>query len=445
MEDQPTAKDIFYREAIYPDPIGLISWAPRTLDEVKDTACVVLDTNALLVPYATGRSSLEEIAKTYRTLVSAKRLVVPGQVIREFATNRVSKLQELYQQMSRKKNLAITRERYPLLESVNEYLGMTELEDKIDGLIVTYRQAVDGLLSHIRNWYWNDPVTLLYQSLFAEGVVHDPQLDKVKIGEDLAKRVEHKIPPGYKDSAKDDGGVGDVLIWHTILDVGKERKLPVIFVSDDQKADWWLRSEGISLYPRFELVDEYRRNSDGQSFHIMIFSKFLEIMGASKTLVEEVRKEEQELSAKAADWRSKAHHTRVPAATLAAVDWLRQKYGERIKESRSAFFDYEVISEANTTLGVVLKYDAGNLQYLEYLRNVVGKYTRRLANVMSTKASVSGAIVVVIAAAPHVATGVANAARALAPSPYMTVVVGFVNAEGKFQVIFPSQSSGHRP
>ena len=103
MADAQPTTNIFYRELIYPDPQGLISWLPNDLNEVKEKACVVLDTNALLVPYATGKASLEEIAKKYEVLVSEKRLIIPGQVIREFAMNRVSKLQELHQQLTRKK------------------------------------------------------------------------------------------------------------------------------------------------------------------------------------------------------------------------------------------------------------------------------------------------------------------------------------------------------
>ena len=117
-----------------------------------------------------------------------------------------------------------------------------------------------------------------------------------------------------------------MLIWRTILEIGKTRKLPLIFVSDDQKADWWHQSEGLPLYPRFELVDEYRRHSGGQSFHMMTFSAFLEIVGASKTLVEEVRKEEEEVRAKVGVPLD-GDHVGSGAAIGAASSWLQNHYG----------------------------------------------------------------------------------------------------------------------
>ena len=46
------------------------------------------------------------------------------------------------------------------------------------------------------------------------------------------------------------------------------------------------------MYPRYELVDEFRRTSDGQSFHIVSFSEFLTLFGASPQVVEEVHREE---------------------------------------------------------------------------------------------------------------------------------------------------------
>jgi DNA-binding response OmpR family regulator len=70
----------------------------------------------------------------------------------------------------------------------------------------------------------------------------------------------------------------------------------VFFVSGDEKPDWWHRSEGQTLYPRYELVDEFRRHSEGQSFHIIPFSQFLEIYGASQSIVQEVRREEVKVS-----------------------------------------------------------------------------------------------------------------------------------------------------
>jgi hypothetical protein len=48
-------------------------------------------------------------------------------------------------------------------------------------------------------------------------------------------RFANQIPPGYKDAGKADEGIGDYLIWETILEIGRTRKASVIFVTGGEK------------------------------------------------------------------------------------------------------------------------------------------------------------------------------------------------------------------
>lgn len=284
--------DIFIANSTYPDAEPIFTVRPKTLEEIKSDCFVVLDTNSLLVPYTISKESLEQIRNTCKALAAEKRLVVPGQVAREFAKNRANKITELYQQLSAKRDSAssIKKGTYPLLESFEEYQKALGIEDEINGLLTKYREAVTKVLEHIKGWAWDDPVSLLYGELFTDGVVIDTPLDEGKMKAELSRRKLHNIPPGYKDT-----GAGDLLIWFTILDIGRTYKKSVIFVSGDEKSDWYHKSNQEALYPRYELVDEYRRNSDGQSFHIIQFSRFLYLYGANEKVVEEVRNEETQV------------------------------------------------------------------------------------------------------------------------------------------------------
>ncbi len=285
--------DIFIADAVYPEAESIFTARVKPLAQIKDDATVVIDTNSLLVPYSIGKESLEQIRHTYESLVAAQRLVVPGQVAREFAKNRAIKIAELFQQLNRKKDISrLQTGRYPLLESVDAYKEATQLEKEINGLLVNYKGKIDAVMDHIKEWTWNDPVSSMYAKLFGSGVVLEPQLSQEEARADLLWRQTHRVPPGYKDSGKHDQGIGDLLIWNTILEIGESKGQSVIFVSDDQKADWWYSSEGQVLYPRYELVDEFRRRSGGHSFHIVLFSRFLELFGASADIVQEVRQEE---------------------------------------------------------------------------------------------------------------------------------------------------------
>lgn len=291
-------RDIFIAESIYPEIQPIFSARFKSINEIKDDCLVVLDTNALLVPYLIGKDSLKQIRSTYSKLVDEKRLLIPAQVTREFAKHRANKLTELYQQFNRKISncSGLQKGRYPLLESVEVYEKTQRLEKQIDKLMNDYKHSVQDVLSYIRNWTWDDPVSLLYSELFKKETLLDIKYDKEIIQKELSRRQLHNIPPGYKDSGKDDKGIGDLLIWFSILAAGKKYKKSMMFISGEEKPDWFHKSEDQSLFPRYELVDEYRRSSIGQSFHIASFSHFLNIFGASDTIVEEVRGEERKLN-----------------------------------------------------------------------------------------------------------------------------------------------------
>ena len=283
-------------EQVYPDASAIFKFKPEPLDLVLDTCLVVLDTGALLVPYKTGKESFEQIKKTYEQLVSANRLVIRGRVAREFAKQRSEMLGDIHKHIADLKSQSFNRHSsppYPLLESLPEYRQWMEVEKKIIEPWKERQRILADLVETIRSWRWNDPVSELYRELFSSDVVVDriPE-DEAEFTADRDFRFKHKIPPGYKDSSKEDGGVGDLLIWRTILAIGEEREEDVVFVSHDRKTDWWSQSGGASLYPRFELVDEFRRSSWNHSLHIIGFADLLSYFGAPPAVIDEVRHEE---------------------------------------------------------------------------------------------------------------------------------------------------------
>ena len=224
---------IFIANSIYPNAKAIFTRL-QPIDEIKNDCYIVLDTNVLLLPYSIGDVDLlEQIRKTYQPLSAEKRLIVPGQVAREFAKNRAIKIAELYQQLSDKQIPSMQRGKYPLLSSLKNYQAIVDLEEEIDRKLEEYRQkykkAIEDMLSYIQEWRWNDPVTLLYSEIFNEDSIVDPQIEEKVIKSDLEHRLLYNIPPGYKDRGKDDNGIGDLLIWYTILEIGKSKKKSVIF------------------------------------------------------------------------------------------------------------------------------------------------------------------------------------------------------------------------
>jgi hypothetical protein len=293
--------DIFIKNAIYPNADTIFSTTVEPLSKIKDECIFVIDTNALLVPYYANTEDLEAIREVLKDIISKERFVVPGQVAREFANRRPEQIKEVFQQLNRRLDTIKTFQvsQYPLLSSVEEYKELLNIEKEYSGFAKEYRDnykaKLDSVLKKIKEWTWNDPVSSVYRELFNETVVIDLQFEKDKITKELERRYLHKIPPGYKDQSKSDEGIGDLLIWLTILEVGKTKNKSVVFVSGEEKSDWYYKSEGQTLYPRFELVTEFRLHSVNNSFHIIRFSEFLELMTSSKELTKGIEEIEQKV------------------------------------------------------------------------------------------------------------------------------------------------------
>jgi rRNA-processing protein FCF1 len=286
--------DIFLKRKLFPDSAGIFSFQPKTLDEIKTGCCFVLDTNELLLPYKVGSHDLEEIRKVYRRLLGEKRLFVPAQVAKEFAANRPEHIKNLaHALVELKKAFRPTINRYPLLDGLEEYTALVEQWEKTQESLNACEKRTGELIERVQGWYWNDPVSKLYHELFVPEIVIEPEFKQEEILADHAWRIKHDIPPGYKDTRKPDKGVGDMLIWHTVLHVGKQEPCnSVVFVSGEKKADWVAKSDNQPLFPRYELVDEFRRATKGQSFHLISLPDLLDLFGADKSTVQRVRTEE---------------------------------------------------------------------------------------------------------------------------------------------------------
>jgi hypothetical protein len=268
-------------------------------------------------------------------------------VAREFAKNRASKISEIVQQLSTKRDSIppVKRSTYPLLSPLLAFQKHVELEQKINQLLSEYRLSISNILQVISDWTWNDPVSELYRELFSKEVVYDLPLDQDLFTAEFRKRKRQRIPPGFKDK-----GIGDLIIWKTILDHGKKTNRDVILVSNDVKTDWWYQSDKESLYPRFELVDEFRRETGGRSVHIVTFSKFLDLYGASEAVIEEVRVEEKLAQI------DRISSARPQALHQAIWKWLISNYPESsVIEYSKKFPDFVVVRPDGGRIGVKVR------------------------------------------------------------------------------------------
>lgn len=293
-KENDNEQSVFTLEEVFPDAEGIFSARFQKLSDSYKNALFVFDTNVLLLPYSMRKEGLIQLRELYKKLISDKRLYIPKRVAREFARNRNKKLAEIHHSLMQSKagkNKSILG--YPILNGLDEKTKIDEALIELNKAEANYYKAIDALASTIRGWEWNDPVSAIYSELFTADVLIEHNKDNSELIAELDRRFKLKIPPGYKDSGKDDGGVGDLSIWLSVLDLGGSKKRDVIFVTEDIKPDWWNQSNGSEFLPRFELIDEYRRFSEGNTLHIIRLSKLLELFEVEKELIEEAKEAEK--------------------------------------------------------------------------------------------------------------------------------------------------------
>ncbi len=290
--------DILRDNIVYPDVDNLFELSVQPVDSIKDSCIFVIDTNVLLLPYGTSSQSILEMKKVYKKLIDENRFIIPGQVVREFAKNRPEKIKEVFQQLSDKRSSLkkLNLGNYPLLNEMPCYSQAAETEQCINKLIDDYHRQIGQIIEAVRSWSWNDPVSSIYKDLFTSDLVFDPEIDIDYVKNELSRRYTNRIPPGFKDGGKQDAGIGDLLIWHTILEVGKNKKRDIVFVSGEKKTDWFYRSGSQNLYTRFELVYEFSQCSCEKTFHIIDLSELLKLFKAEESIIKEVKSAEKTAS-----------------------------------------------------------------------------------------------------------------------------------------------------
>lgn len=295
VPDQGESLDTFWLREVYPDAAATLAFAQSSMEGIKETCMVALDANVLLLPYRLGATSLNEIKDLFASLAIADRIFLPAQAVREFLKHRATRIRDVLRELGNQASQiqVVADRRAGFLEADPGYQDLVNFSQQIKELKSLSLKTISQIGDRLRNGVGLDPVSSVYREIFGGRVVDlDGCISDEKLKEEMVWRYRHSIPPGYKDRNKPDEGIGDFLIWKTILQLAVGRKMDCIFVTEDAKSDWWVQSEGI-FQPRLELVDEYRRASDGKTLHLLPLSGLLQLLGAQSDTVDEARQAEK--------------------------------------------------------------------------------------------------------------------------------------------------------
>jgi hypothetical protein len=139
-----------------------------------------------------------------------------------------------------------------------------------------------------------DRVHLFVEDLIQSGRVGNPFpiSSLIKIFTEGEERYTYRIRPGYMDMEKDKRDpskrekFGDLIIWKQILEHARASQSPIIFITNDEKEDWWvLDRNNIPIKPREELMDEFSEFND-KTLAIMNLTNFINHVSIINNMVD---------------------------------------------------------------------------------------------------------------------------------------------------------------
>ena len=247
---------------------------------------VVIDSCSLLDLYRYAPHVGKKILENFEEIQG--NIWLPSQVLEEYYENKSIVIKEAHkkyenvsldiQEAVKKTEKTITSKfnrygkfKYPQINAFRNELD--ELTSSLKKKAKKFKEEVAAEIIENKAVLKDDEVNLFIQILKES---HQIGIEftlpkKIEIYREGELRYKHLIPPGYKDSVKDEKDptktkkYGDLIIWKELLKKASEVDKPFIFITDDEKEDWWdLKKQNSHLGyteeligPRAELVSEF--------------------------------------------------------------------------------------------------------------------------------------------------------------------------------------------
>ncbi|MEH2460905.1 PIN-like domain-containing protein [Nostoc sp.] len=244
------------------------------------------DTNVLLHIYRYSAKTRERLFDILQKL--QQRIWIPYQIGWEYHKNRldvISQQSKAYDKIVKilEDNLKIEK-----IGSLKKDLDTYKKHPLIDvkQIILTVESSIQKVIKIVKDDLQYSKIK--HPDLIKNDEFHDKIIDLLngRIGNNKDKlkdiynwaeeRFKYCIPPGYEDAKKPvPDKYGDAITWFQLINYAKSEKKPIIFVTDDDKEDWWLKGDGKTISPRPELVQEMLSEA-GVRFHMYSADRFLE-------------------------------------------------------------------------------------------------------------------------------------------------------------------------
>lgn len=264
----------------------------KSIIQQQGTA-IVLDTNVILDLARYSLYTSKNILKIFNKCTDL--IWIPNQVFKEYSKNKYHVFGNLRKRYSsfEKNLLSIIDDSEKKLKNVlnnsykYKYFGNKILSNDILKKIEEFREIITSYKDTVGIEY--DEITsnsaeiikniekfisdLETNKQIGKKISFNEQLKIIKEGE---LRYKYKLPPGFKDDKKE--GIekfGDLFIWKEILRLPTNKNINnIIFITNDEKDDWWNKDEHGYLEIREELLDEFLEINPNVSIVFMTIGMF---------------------------------------------------------------------------------------------------------------------------------------------------------------------------
>ncbi len=264
----------------------------KSIIQQQGTA-IVLDTNVILDLARYSLYTSKNILKIFNKCTDL--IWIPNQVFKEYSKNKYHVFGNLRKRYSsfEKNLLSIIDDSEKKLKNVlnnsykYKYFGNKILSNDILKKIEEFREIITSYKDTVGIEYdeitSNSAEIIKNKEKFISDLETNKQIGKkisfneqLKIIKEGELRYKYKLPPGFKDDKKE--GIekfGDLFIWKEILRLPTNKNINnIIFITNDEKDDWWNKDEHGYLEIREELLDEFLEINPNVSIVFMTIGMF---------------------------------------------------------------------------------------------------------------------------------------------------------------------------
>lgn len=276
--------------------------------EIWNDSYIIVDTNILLNFYRYSKDTKDTLIDILEK--KKGRLILHEIVLKEFFRNRYKVINEHCKIIDSLNEIFKEMKVSTIKEKIKSFRHTNLNKDNLISIIEVFESELKNEFEkcEIINFSDEDPILRQIINLFNNKMIlefnDDEKSEEVQIAEN---RFLNNFPPGYKDAnktgeTKESNPIdeyrkyNDYFIWKQMINLSKQDKKNIIFVTDDIKEDWFRKNNGRVIGPREELLNEFY-NETNNKIYIYNTEGFLRaINNNSKNLSDDMMNEITEVA-----------------------------------------------------------------------------------------------------------------------------------------------------